>query len=95
MPYSLTLEPWASQEWKVKIFDLEGPEDPHVTIYRRTSLRWRVNLRTGELMDMKPPPRGLPAGLLDAVLTRFDELRSAWDRLHPDNPVAGTSDDDE
>lgn len=87
MPFALRIEPSASQEWKVKIFDVEGPEEPHVTIYRRASARWRMDLRTGRLMDREPRPRDLPAGLLAAVLAELDQLRAAWDRLHPANPV--------
>jgi hypothetical protein len=89
MPYELRLEPWASQGWKVKIYDVEGPEDPHVTIYRRASPRWRLSLRTGRLMDRQPAERALPRNLLAAVLERLDELRSAWDEMHPSNPVMG------
>ena len=90
MPYALRLEPWASQEWKVKIFDVEGPEEPHVTIYRRASPRWRLDLRTGRLMDREPRARDLPAGLVAAVVAHLDELRAAWERLHPTNPVGRT-----
>ncbi len=95
MPYELHLEPWASQGWKVKIFDVEGPEDPHVTIYRRASFRWRLNLRDGVLMDREPPARGLPKGLLAALLEHLDELRVEWDKRHPDNAVmrSGAGDD--
>jgi hypothetical protein len=95
VPYALQLEPWATQEWKVKIFDIEGPEDPHATIYRRASPRWRVNLRTGTLMDREPPAKGLPNGLLDAVLAHLDDLRLHWDRLHPKNPIGGMEAGDE
>jgi hypothetical protein len=94
VPYALRLEPWASQEWKVKIFDLEGPEEPHVTVYRRASPRWRLNLRTGRLMDREPLARDLPPGLLRAVVAHLDELRAAWDRLHPNNPVGEAGVDD-
>jgi hypothetical protein len=95
VPYALRLEPWASQEWKVKIFDLEGPEDPHVTIYRRASPRWRLNLRSAMLMDRNPPARDLPAGLMDAVIQRLADLRAAWDHLHPENPIAPREEEDE
>lgn len=71
----------------MKIFDVEGPEEPHVTIYRRASARWRLDLRTGSLMDREPQARDLPTGLVAAVVTHLDELRAAWDRLHPTNPV--------
>jgi hypothetical protein len=88
VPYELRLEPWASQGWKVKIFDVEGPEDPHVTIYRRASARWRLNLRNGLVMDREPPERDLPRGLLGAVRGHLDVLRIEWDMRHPRNPVA-------
>ncbi len=78
----------------MKIFDLEGPEDPHVAIYRHASARWRANLRSGELMDREPSARGLPAGLLDAVRERLAELRVEWDRLHPETPIAWLEQDE-
>lgn len=88
MPYVLALEPWATQEWKVKIFDIEGPEDPHATVYRHASPRWRVNLRTGLLMDRRPPAKDLPSGLLAAIREHLGELQKEWDQLHPENPIS-------
>ena len=94
VPYELRLEPWVSQGWKVKIFDLEGPEHPHVTIYRRATSRWRLNLRSGRLLDRAPAARDLPPGLLDDVVARLELLRVEWDRLHPENPVGSRGQDE-
>ena len=70
--------------WKVKIFDREIREPPHLTIIRRTQ-RWRINLRTRTFMDARPPPAEVPAALLqiiDAVhRTALEHLRTARRRL--------------
>ena len=51
MAFSLPLSPQLTQaRWKVKIFDKENREPPHVTIVRGLQ-KWRVNLRTGAFMD--------------------------------------------
>lgn len=34
MPFKLDLPFWEARGWKVKIFDKEGPEEPHVNVTR-------------------------------------------------------------
>jgi hypothetical protein len=88
MPYELLL-PAGFTPWKVKIFDVEtGLEDPHVTILLRRQ-KWRINLRTGELLDKIPPANDLNKQVLNVVLNSLDELKREWDTIHPNNPVAG------
>jgi hypothetical protein len=92
VPYEEKIEPWASQGWKVKIYDDEGPEEPHASVTRRTMGPWRVSLRTGRLLDRKPDPRDLPKGLLEGIEARLDGLGHEWDALHPKNPVGSKED---
>jgi hypothetical protein len=87
MPEQLTLpEPWASQGWKAKIREREGPEEPHVTILHRTRA-WRFSLRRWRCLDSDPPEREVPDGVIDYVRTKLPELVAAWDLKYPKNPV--------
>ena len=55
MPYSFNLsKQLRNQGWKVKIYEKERLEPPHLTI-RRLNRTWRVNLRTREFLV---PPGG-------------------------------------
>jgi hypothetical protein len=76
--------------WKVKIRDKETREPPHVTIIRGTDA-WRIDLRTGDFMDDDPDPADVPAELIELILEAgtWQMLCDEWDRMYPDNPVAG------
>jgi len=87
MPHELLLpEPWTSQGWKVKIFDVEGPEEPHVTV-RFRARAWRVSLRSGNFLDREPPGRDVPEEIVSNVRDNLAALVTAWDTLHPSNVV--------
>jgi hypothetical protein len=73
--------------WKVKIFDREIREPPHLTIIRKTT-RWRLNLRTRTFMDARPPPSEVPAALLQIIEGQWTVLCQQWDAMYPQNPVA-------
>ncbi len=77
--------------WKVKIFDKENREPPHVTIVRGTK-KWRINLRTRRFMDRHPPGRDVDDEVIQAIWDNWDLLQEKWDRMHPDNPVEGADD---
>jgi hypothetical protein len=95
MAFSLPLPPHLTKaRWKVKIFDKENREPPHATIVRGTD-KWRVNLRTRQFMDRKPPPKDVDTGVIRAIEENWDVLVEQWDRIHPDNPVRGADDEDE
>jgi|GEM_PF-418121 hypothetical protein len=79
-------EPWASQGWKAKIRDREGPEEPHVTILHGTRA-WRFSIRRWRHLDDQPPTRLVPEGLLGYVHARLSTLIGWWDRKYPNNPV--------
>ena len=90
MPYDLALTPAFSQAgWKVKIFEKERLEPPHVSIVQRTD-KWRVNLRTGEYMDDDPDPKEVPEGLRELIQVNWDTLCTEWDRKYPNNKVQDT-----
>ena len=96
MPFELPLiKQLAKAGWKVKIWDKEGTEEPHVTIIRRTQF-WRVGLRSGGLLD-KGRTKEVPDGVWAAIEQNWQWLCTEWDRIHPHNPVpaAEERDDDE
>ena len=87
MAFQLGLpEPWASRGWKAKIRDRERMEPPHVSVIFKGST-WRLNLRTGHLLDKEPPPADLPTDLLAVVRSNIPLLIDEWDRMYPENPV--------
>ena len=93
MAYSLPLSPQPKKaRWKVKVFDKENREPPHVTIVRGVQ-KWRMNLRTGEFMDRSPSPRGVDEEVIAAIQENWETLIEQWDQIHPDNPVEGADDE--
>lgn len=94
MPFSLRLSAVLRKAgWQVKIYDAEGPEEPHVSIFRRGE-KWRISLRTGEFLD-----RGkwseIAAEVKEAILREWETLRAAWDELHGDiNPISSDPEDE-
>ena len=94
MPFELKLRRiWSARRWKAKIRDREGPEEPHVSLIRGTRT-WRLSLRTAGFLDCVPPPGEVPVELLREICLRLAVLRSAWDRIHPENPVREREDAD-
>lgn len=95
MPYKLTLSKVRRDAgWKVKIHDEEGPEEPHVTVYRKRR-SWRVALRgdPGRFLDKEDKWGQLDKEVQTAIKGNWDELRKAWDELHPHNPVSSENDE--
>ena len=87
MPYDVPVPEQLRRLWKVKVWDAEVPrEEPHVTIIRKTR-KWRVSVRTLEFLDAEPPPREVPAEVLDAIRADLPNVTSAWNERHPHNPV--------
>lgn len=87
MAYELLLpDPLRSQGWKVKIFDKERVEEPHVTVIRKTR-HWRFGLRARRLMDDEPPPNEVPREVTAAILASLDTLVEEWDQMYPHSPV--------
>jgi hypothetical protein len=87
MPFSLLLPTCFSNErWKVKIFEKETVEPPHVTVIKGTE-RWRIDLRSMEFMDRKPPPNEVPDELVEHIQANKDELVKQWNAKYPLNRV--------
>ena len=93
MPFNLPLPKQLAGVWKVKIFDAERGEPPHVTIVQGKQL-WRLNLRTKEFMDRKPSLRLVPQAVMEAITAHWDLLVGQWDRMFPNNPVEGSEDEE-
>lgn len=77
----------ANAGWKVKIFDREIREPPHVTIIRRLD-KWRLDLRQKTFMDRRPNPSDVPKSLLQIIESHWVLLCQQWDAMYPTNPVA-------
>ena len=81
---------------KVKIFEKERLEDPHVTVYlKRGDRAWRIGLRDGGFIV---PPGGswneIDREVRESVEQNWGRLRLEWDRLYPSNPISSREDDD-
>ncbi len=96
MPYTLTLaEILRRAGWKVKIHDVEGPEEPHVTIYRKLR-RWRLSLRTGRFLDPGDRWSQINKRVRSAIEAAWDTLQMEWDQLHGrHNPISSEDDDND
>ena len=93
MPYSVPLsKQHASEGWKVKIYEKERLEPPHVTVTKQMRV-WRIGLRD---KDFLIPPGGawkeLPDDVSAVIEEYWDELVAQWDAMYPSNPV-GAKDD--
>ncbi len=84
----------AGAGWKVKIYDRERLEPPHVTIVRGT-LSWRFDLRAMSFMDKQPPPRKVDRRIVQVLEDNRDQLCSEWDSMYPSNPVQAPEGDDD
>ena len=81
--------------WKVKVYDNERLEPPHVTLICREQV-WRIGLRE---RDFLVPPGGRWRDIDPEVRTILEEqwetLCDAWDEKHPTNPVSSTEDEND
>ena len=94
VPYALLLpKKLRNAGWKVKIFDKESREPPHITVMRGPN-KWRIDLRSGEFMKL---PGGtwseLDEGVQKAIDAHWHEFIRQWDALYPENPVASQEPD--
>jgi hypothetical protein len=94
MPYDLPLPRSLASSWRVKIYDSERLEPPHVTIVKGRE-SWRINLRTRAFMDDEPPPRSIPKEVTRIVRDNWRRLQREWNRIHNDNPVEIEAEEDE
>jgi Domain of unknown function (DUF4160) len=97
MPSDLPLPRKLASSWRVKIYDNERLEPPHVTVVKGRK-SWRINLRTKEFMDDEPPPKDIHKAVTQVVKGNWRRLQREWNRIHPNNAVEieeGEDDDDE
>lgn len=93
MPAQLLLsDKFATQRWKIKIYDNERLEPSHATVIRGHRA-WRWNLRSRRFMNRDPDPRDVPGEIRDLLLAQHADLVRLWDLTHPGNPVATTEDE--
>jgi hypothetical protein len=88
MPHELNLpKKLRAMGWKVKVWDKERLEPPHVTILRMEQV-WRLGLRDREFLV---PPGGkwkdIHDEVRDAITDSWEELRQAWNQTYPKNPA--------
>lgn len=88
MPYSIPLDKTLRiAGWRVKIYDAEGPEEPHVSVFRR-GRKWRISLRTGDFLDPQDAWDQIDKGVRAAVQAHWETLRAEWNKLHGKyNPI--------
>ncbi len=88
MPYTLPLAKTLRKAgWQVKIYDAEGPEEPHVSVFRRGS-KWRISLRTGEFLDDADKSQ-IDANVRATIKRRWRTLQAEWDKIHGTiNPIS-------
>lgn len=87
MPYNLPLLPdLKTAGWKVKIYDAERLETPHITILQKEKT-WRLSLRDGSFLDKDHKWSQIDRGVRTAIETNWDKLIEEWDEIHPENPV--------
>ena len=95
MPYILNLLTALRQAgWKVKIHDAEGPEEPHVTIYKKRR-KWRLSLRTGKFLDEGDKWSQIDKGVRTRIENEknWETLQDEWDKLHGShNPISSEED---
>ena len=89
MPHTLKLSASIRKSgWRGKIFDDEGPEEPHVTIHFKTEKWWRVSLRVkGTFLYPGGRWSEIPKEIQDAIDLEWDAMRAYWTKGNPSNPV--------
>jgi len=79
--------------WKVKVYDNERLEPPHITLICRERV-WRIGLRERDFMF---PPGGRWRDIDSEVRAILEEqweiLCDAWDEKHPTNQVSSAEDE--
>jgi len=81
--------------WKVKVYDNERLEPPHVTLICRERV-WRIGLRERDFMF---PPGGrwrdIDSEVRAILEEQWETLCDAWDEKHPTNQVSSAEDEDD
>ncbi len=93
MPYTLALSAnLRNSGWVVKVFDLEGPETPHVTIRFKSKQSWRVSLRDKSFLD-GGTWADIPEEIQQGIDQNLEQMRAYWDGQNPHNPIQSEDND--
>jgi hypothetical protein len=92
MPHDLELVRTLKKAgWKVKIYDRERLEPPHITILLKNR-SWRLSLRDRSFLDAGDSWIPIDKRVKTAIEAAWEDLQKAWDRMYPDNPVPSKDD---
>ena len=87
--------------WKIKIYDRERSEPPHLTLICREKV-WRIEPRTKLFMKPGGSWRDIDWRDIDPEVreilddeTHWKVLCDAWDAKHPANPVSSEEDEED
>ena len=89
MPYILPLSASLKKaRWKVKIYENERLEPPHITILKKDRT-WRYSLRDKEFLDSGDSWNQIDKGVRDAIEDEdnWKLLKAEWDKKYPTNKV--------
>lgn len=94
MPYSVSLKATLRKAgWQVKIYDAEGSEEPHVSIFKR-GRKWRISLRSGNFLDEGDKWSQIDDDVRTTIEAQWETLRSEWNKLHgAHNPISSETKD--
>jgi len=96
LPYNVPLpRRFAKAGWRVKVFDAEGPEVPHVTIRFKAIGWWRVSLRDGMFLVPGGSWNDIPSPVKAAIEDHWEQLQEYWDRENPQNPVSSAENEED
>ena len=94
MPYNVPLPTKLLKAgWKVKVYDAENPETPHVTILFKTGKSWRVSLRDERFLVPGGRWGDIPGEIKTAIKEHWDHLQSYWNQQNPHNPIESSDDE--
>ncbi len=94
MPFNVPLpEVLWKAGWRVKAFDDEGPETPHVTIRFKAERFWRVSLRDGRFLVPGGRWNDMPGAVRAAIEKHWEELQKYWNAQNPNNPIESSDDE--
>ena len=72
----------AAARWGARISGRETVETPHLTISHGQEERWRLNLRTGDLLE--GDRKDIPADLLAELDRTKEQWKALWDEHYAD-----------
>ena len=97
MPDPLELPKTLKKHWRVKIYDNERLEEPHLTIIGPGGKRWRLGVRDKVFLDPGGKWKDIEPELKTFIENEQNRKKycAAWDAKHPNNPVPGEKEEDD